>query len=248
MATALIARKGKMSLARQAAYDFATFYERRESDRWALADICAVVSENPGELVRLADELENNFGIKVTATSLGNYARVANAFSKENRHLQYKWSNYLEWSKHPDPIKAMELALDNGYSPTQMSRLRRHGDPEYREEKPPSCTICGGELEHCSHGETTMTANPDARWLTEDEVAEIVPGVKEMLRIVDKEIEEGRAIESDVSIGMGIDLESGNVAEAVIYPGPIYEKLWQSPLAERRDLAVTSGLIKSSRR
>lgn len=141
-----------MRLARQAAYDFATFYERRESDRWALADICAVLSVHPGELVRLADELENNFGISVTGTTLGNYARAATAFSDEHRHLQYKWSNYLEWSKHPDPIKAMRTALDNGYGPTQMSRLRRHGDPEYKEEKPLACDICGGDLLHCHHG------------------------------------------------------------------------------------------------
>lgn len=144
-----LAQLGK-TLSRQAAYDFATFYERRESDRWALADICGVLSVHQGELVRLADELENNFGIRITATSLGNYARVAKSFEDKHR-LPYKWSNYLEWSKHSDPIKAMELALDNGYSPTQMSRLRRHGDPEYKKESRDECDSCGKKFSSIYH-------------------------------------------------------------------------------------------------
>jgi len=172
-----------MSLARQAAYDFATFYERRESDRWALADICALLSHTPGALVALVDELAGQFGIGVTLQTLKNYARVAKSFEDKHRHLQYKWSNYLEWSKHSNPIKAMELALDNGYSPTQMSRLRRHGDPEYREEKPIACDICGGDLLQCHHGTDSeielgkalekrgfrrALGNPDA-WIRTDE-------------------------------------------------------------------------------
>lgn len=129
------------------AYDFALFYERREKDRWALADICALIDRLPV----LREELESNFGISITLQTLKNYARVSKSFGEEHRHLQYKWSNFLAWSKWDNPIKAMEQALDCGYSPRQMDNLRKHGDPNYKKPKPELCQVCGGEVKHCRH-------------------------------------------------------------------------------------------------
>jgi len=64
----------------------------------------------------------------------------------------------------------MEIALDgyidekgkfHCYSPTQMSRLRRHGDPEYR--KVDKCKECGGDLLHCKHNDKGETRRLEQR-------------------------------------------------------------------------------------
>jgi len=128
----------------EAAQQFSQFYEVREELRWKMADTCALVESESGGLAMLTEELENNFGISITLNALKNYARVARAFSEEHRHLQYKFSNYLEWSRHPDPVKAMEVALDNCWGPKQMRNLRLHGYSNYKEEK--ICERCGKEL------------------------------------------------------------------------------------------------------
>jgi len=135
-----------MGLAQQAAPDIAEALTWREQLRWVIGDKCAALSRHPGEIVRLVDELQNHFGISITATSLSNYARVANAFSKEHRHLQYKWSNYLAWSKWDNPVEAMKMALDSCLSPRQMDKLRTG-----KQGRKPKCKQCGGKLDHCKH-------------------------------------------------------------------------------------------------
>lgn len=137
-------------LARQAAYEIADIYETREELRWFLADRVALAD---GELLQLREELEEQHGIRLSLQTLRNYARVAKSFAKINRHYQYKWANYLEWSKWENPIKALEIALDNGYSPQQMARLRIHGDPNHRKPRVEECDVCGGDLGRCQHGE-----------------------------------------------------------------------------------------------
>lgn len=144
-----------------AANEFADIYVAREWGRWELGDKCASVDDHPNGLRGLQAELEEQHGITLTLPTLQNYARVAKSFSKEHRHLQYKWSYYLECSRHEDPIAAMEMALDNCYSPKQMRNLRLRGDPDYKAEVVidvevvgigPICADCGGSLDHCLHG------------------------------------------------------------------------------------------------
>jgi len=137
-----------MGGAKEVAPEFAEAWTWREKLRWLLADKCASV----GQLPALADELSNNFGVSVNVQTLKNYARVSRAFTEEHRHLQYKWSNYLAWSKWENPIGAMEQALDCGYSPRQMDNLRKHGDPHYKKPQPELCQVCGGDLLCCHHG------------------------------------------------------------------------------------------------
>ena len=134
------------NFARRAAYDFSDLYERRQSDRWGLADICALVDTGGNALALLRDELGEQHGISVTLQTLRNYARVAKSFAEEHRHYQYKWSNYLEWSRWDNPIEAMEKALDGGFSPGQMRELRTG-----KREQKPKCEVCGGDLGHCHH-------------------------------------------------------------------------------------------------
>lgn len=149
-----------MRQAKEIAPEFAEAWTWREKLRWLLADKCALLSSQ--ELGVLVGELSNQFGISVNLQTLKNYARVSKSFEEKERH-PYKWSNYLEWSKHEDPIKAMEFALDNGYSPTQMARLRRYGDPEYKKPKPELCQVCGGDvLARCDHA-LTGYSNDEAK-------------------------------------------------------------------------------------
>lgn len=140
----------------QCADSFSEFYTRREEDRWSLADICALLEYKEQGLERLREGLQNNFGISITLQTLKNYARVAASFSEDHRHTQYKWSGYLEWSLWDDPIEAMEMALDNGLSPSSMRRLRLGREPE----KQSKCSICGGRLESCQHGQTNSKESP----------------------------------------------------------------------------------------
>jgi len=129
---------------KQAAYDFFMFYDRREADRWALADICALISEHPMGLRAFKEELAEQHGIAVNLQTLKNHARVSKSFGQEHRHHHLKWSYYLEWSKHPDPVGAMKIALDDCYSPSQMRNLRLYSDPNHKKDK--VCEGCGESL------------------------------------------------------------------------------------------------------
>lgn len=129
----------------QAANEFADHYIEGEKKRWARGDACALVEHQPQGLLHLKEQLEQQHGIVVTPQTLRNYAQVAKSFAEEHRHYQYKWSNYLEWSKWENPIEAMELALDKPYSPSQMRNLRLHGDAEHKKDK--VCEGCGKSAE-----------------------------------------------------------------------------------------------------
>lgn len=143
---------------RQAAALLAEYMSRHEEMRWAMGDVLYQASLHPQGLENILRELQEQHGLtlpqdkrsrKLKKTmGLGtaqNYARVAGAFSEEHRHYQYKWSNYLEWSKWENPVEAMEMALDNCYPPSQMRNLRLHGDTEYKKDK--VCEGCGKSTE-----------------------------------------------------------------------------------------------------
>ena len=132
------------------AQDLSEYHIQLQKARWAMGDIATLCEAKPQGLLKLREELETQFGITITLQTLKNYADVAKSFAEEHRHYQYKWSNYLSWSKWENPIKAMELALDEGYSPHQMDNIRKFGDANHKiaSEK---CASCGGALDSCMH-------------------------------------------------------------------------------------------------
>ena len=158
------------------AQEFSEYYIQLQKARWAMGDVAVLCEARPQGLLELREELAGQFGITIpvvakqkpkkliTLQTLKNYAEVAKSFGEEDRHYQYKWSNYLEWAKHPDPIEAMKMALDNCYSPGQMRNLRKHGDPDHKiaSEK---CASCGGALDSCIHesiDEANLPHTPEA--------------------------------------------------------------------------------------
>jgi len=141
---------GKGKMIKQAASLLADYMTGRAEYQWAMADVLYQASLHPQGLQTILTELETQHGLTLNLQTARNYARVAGAFSEEHRHYHLKWSNYLEWSNHEDPIEAMETALDNCYSPSQMRNLRLHGDPKHK--RTDRCKACGGDLRHCMHG------------------------------------------------------------------------------------------------
>ena len=132
------------------AQDLSEYHIQLQKARWAMGDIAALCEARPQGLLKLREELAEQFGITITPQTLRNYTDVAKKFSEEHRHYQYKWSNYLEWSKHPDPIEAMKIALDNCLSPSRMRNLRKFGDPNHKIVSG-KCPFCGGVLDSCMH-------------------------------------------------------------------------------------------------